>query len=163
MTRAARGRLFSMPPADALADIDAIQQGVQGDDVLVRARQKLEDLSLSKVKDTLRPTWLGALATRHLTELGRDYFPTIDRYSDYLAEMQADRNKLQAEADTIAEAARQWASKNKAESRRLFDLMHQATMDGVDPSREYQPLQFRMPGEKGLQEVNRKKCYTPSR
>ncbi|WP_164186104.1 PLxRFG domain-containing protein [Stenotrophomonas maltophilia] len=156
VTRAARGRLFSMPPADALADIDAIQQGVEGEEVLARARQNLEGLSPSKVKDTLRPTWLGALATRHLTELGRDYFPTIDRYSDYLAEMQADRNKLQAEADTIAEAARQWASKNKAESRRLFDLMHQATMDGVDPSREYQALQFRMPGEKGLQEVNRK-------
>ncbi|WP_414609728.1 PLxRFG domain-containing protein [Stenotrophomonas pavanii] len=156
VTRAARGRLFSMPPADALADIDAIQQGIQGDDVLARARQKLKDLSVSKVKDALRPTWLGALATRHLTELGRDYFPTIDRYSDYLAEMQADRNKLQAEADTIAEAARQWASKNKAESRRLFDLMHQATMDGVDPSREYQPLQFKTPGGQGLQEVNRK-------
>ncbi|UXB21797.1 PLxRFG domain-containing protein [Stenotrophomonas maltophilia] len=156
VTRAARGRLFSMPPADALADIDAIQQGLQGESVLARARQKLADLSLSKVKDALRPTWLGAMATRHLTELGRDYFPTIDRYSDYLAEMQADRNKLQAEAEAIAEPARQWASKNKAESRRLFDLMHQATMDGVDPSREYQPLQFRMPGEKGLQEVNRK-------
>ncbi|HFF6187710.1 TPA: PLxRFG domain-containing protein [Stenotrophomonas maltophilia] len=156
VTRAARGRLFSMPPADALEDIDAIQRGIQGEGVLARARQKMEDLSLSKVKDSLRSTWLGALATRHLTELGRDYFPTIDRYSDYLAEMQADRNKLQAEADTIAEAARQWASKNKAESRRLFDLMHQATMDGVDPSREYQPLQFRMPGEKGLQVVNRK-------
>ncbi|CAM4283827.1 PLxRFG domain-containing protein [Stenotrophomonas lactitubi] len=156
VTRAARGRLFSMPPTDALEDIDAIQRGIQGEGVLARARQKLEDLSLSKVKDSLRSTWLGALATRHLTELGRDYFPTIDRYSDYLAEMQADRNKLQAEADTIAEAARQWASKNKAESRRLFDLMHQATMDGVDPSREYQPLQFRMPGEKGLQVVNRK-------
>lgn len=156
VTRAARGRLFSMPPADALADIDAIQQGIQGEGVLARARQKLEDLTPSKVKDTLRSTWLGALATRHLTELGRDYFPTIDRYSDYLAEMQADRNKLQAEADTIAEAARQWASKNKAESRRLFDLMHQATMDGVDPSREYQPLQFKAPGGQGLQEVNRK-------
>lgn len=156
VTRAARGRLFSMPPADALADIDAIQQGIQGEGVLARARQKLEDLTPSKVKDTLRSAWLGALATRHLTELGRDYFPTIDRYSDYLAEMQADRNKLQAEADKIAEAARQWASKNKAESRRLFDLMHQATMDGVDPSREYQPLQFKAPGGQGLQEVNRK-------
>lgn len=156
VTRAARGRLFSMPPADALEDIDAIQKGIEGEGVLARARQKLADLDPSKVKDALRSTWLGALATRHLTELGRDYFPTIDRYSDYLAEMQADRNKLQAEADTIAEAARQWASKNKAESRRLFDLMHQATMDGVDPSREYQALQFRMPGEKGLQEVNRK-------
>lgn len=156
VTRAARGRLFSMPPADALADIDALQKGVEGEEVLARARQKLQNLSVSKVKDALRPTWLGALATRHLTELGRDYFPTIDRYSDYLAEMQADRNKLQAEADTIAEAARQWASKNKAESRRLFDLMHQATMDGVDPSRDYQPLQFRMSGEKGVQEVTRK-------
>lgn len=156
VTRAARGRLFSMPPADALADIDAIQQGIQGEGVLGRARQMLEDLTPSKVKDALRSAWLGALATRHLTELGRDYFPTIDRYSDYLAEMQADRNKLQAEADKIAEAARQWASKNKAESRRLFDLMHQATMDGVDPSREYQPLQFKAPGGQGLQEVNRK-------
>ena len=156
VTRAARGRLFSMPPADALEDIDAIQRGIQGEGVLARARQKLEDLTPSKVKDTLRSTWLGALATRHLTELGRDYFPTIDRYSDYLAEMQADRNKLQAEAEAIAEPARQWASKNKAESRRLFDLMHQATMDGVDPSREYQPLQFKAPGGQGLQEVNRK-------
>lgn len=156
VTRAARGRLFSMPPADALEDIDAIQRGIQGEGVLARARQKMEDLSLSKVKDSLRSTWLGALATRHLTELGRDYFPTIDRYSDYLAEMQADRNKLQAEAEAIAEPARQWASKNKAESRRLFDLMHQATMDGVDPSREYQPLQFKAPGGQGLQEVNRK-------
>ncbi|MBP2482858.1 hypothetical protein J3A72_003150 [Stenotrophomonas sp. PvP093] len=156
VTRAARGRLFSMPPADALEDIDAIQRGIQGEGVLARARQKLADLTPSNVKDALRSTWLGFLATRHLTELGGDYFPTIDRYSDYLAEMQADRNKLQAESEAIAEPARQWASKNKDESRRLFDLMHQATMDGVDPSREYQPLQFRMPGEKGLQEVNRK-------
>ncbi len=156
VTRAARGRLFSMPPADALEDIDAIQRGIQGEGVLARARQKLADLDPSKVKDALRSTWLGFLATRHLTELGGDYLPTIDRYSDYLAEMQADRNKLQAEAEAIAEPARQWAGKNKAESRRLFDLMHLATMDGVDPSREYQPLQFRMPGEKGLQEVNRK-------
>ncbi len=156
VTRAARGRLFSMPPVDALEDIEAIQRGIQGEGVLARARQKLADLTPSNVKDGLRSTWLGFLATRHLTELGSDYFPTIDRYSDYLAEMQADRNKLQADAEAIAEPARQWASKNKAESRRLFDLMHQATMDGVDPSREYQPLQFRMPGEKGLQEVNRK-------
>ncbi|OBU70241.1 PLxRFG domain-containing protein [Stenotrophomonas maltophilia] len=156
VTRAARGRLFSMPPADALEDIDAIQRGIQGEGVLARARQMLADAMLPKMKDSTRPTWLGFLATRHLTELGGDYFPTIDRYSDYLAEMQADRNKLQADAEAIAKPARQWASKNKAESRRLFDLMHQATMDGVDPSRAYQPLQFRMPGEKGLQEVNRK-------
>ncbi|MBN5143489.1 PLxRFG domain-containing protein [Stenotrophomonas maltophilia] len=156
VTRAARGRLFSMPPADALEDIDAIQKGVQAEGVLARARQMLADAVPQKLKDSTRPTWLGFLATRHLTELGGDYFKNIDHYSHYLAEMQADRNKLQAEAETIAEAARQWAGKNKAESRRLFDLMHQATIDGVDPSREYEPLQFKMPGQTGLHEVNRK-------
>ena len=156
VTRAARGRLFSMPPADALEDIDAIQKGVQAEGVLARARQMLADAVPQKLKDSTRPTWLGFLATRHLTELGGDYFKNIDHYSHYLAEMQADRNKLQAEAETIAEAARQWAGKNKVESRRLFDLMHQATIDGVDPSREYEPLQFKMPGQTGLHEVNRK-------
>lgn len=156
VTRAARGRLFSMAPSDALEDIDAIQKGVQAEGVLARARQMLADAIPQKLKDSTRPTWLGFLATRHLTELGGDYFKNIDHYSHYLAEMQADRNKLQAEAETIAEAARQWAGKNRAESRRLFDLMHQATIDGVDPSREYQPLQFKMPGQTGLHEVNRK-------
>lgn len=156
VTRAARGRLFSMPPADVLGDIDSIQKGVQAEGVLARARQMLADAAPPKLKDSTRPTWLGALATRHLTELGGDYFPTIGRYSEYLAEMQADRNKLQADAEMIAEGARQWAGKHKAESRRLFDLMHQATIDGVDPSREYQPLQFTAPGGQGLQEVNRK-------
>ena len=156
LTRAARGRLFSMPPADALADIDAIQMGVQSEGVLARAKQMLLDATPAKLKDSLRPTWLGALATRHLTELGGDYFKNISHNSHYLAKMQADRNKLQAEAEAVVEGARQWAGKNRAESRRLFDLMHQATIDGVDPSTEYQPLQFRMPGQQKLYEVNRK-------
>ncbi|MBA0394846.1 PLxRFG domain-containing protein [Stenotrophomonas maltophilia] len=156
VTRAARGRLFSMPPADVLEEIDAIQKGIQGEGVLARARQKLADLTPGKVKDTLRSTWLGFLATRHLTELGGDYFPTMGRYSEYLAEMQADRNRLQVESDDVAARARSWAGKNKAESQRLFDLMHETTIEGVDPSKEYQSLQFKMPGEKGQHEVNRK-------
>ncbi|WP_313033330.1 PLxRFG domain-containing protein [Stenotrophomonas acidaminiphila] len=148
-------RLFSLPSADALADIDTIQKGLQGEGVLARARQMLADMVPRKLKDQWRPTWLGALATRHLTELGGDYFKNIDHYSHFLAEMQADRNQLQAEAEAIAEPARKWASKNKAEAERLFDLMHDATIDGVDPSKAYQPLMFKMPGQKGEFEVTK--------
>lgn len=149
-------RLFSLPPSDALGDIDAIQKGLQGEGLLARAKQFLAGLTFKKLKDAQRPTWLGALATRHLTELGADYFQNINHYSDYLANMQADRNQLQGEAEVVAEAARKWVGKNKAEAQQLFDLMHDATVDGVDPSKAYQPLMFKMPGQTGQFQVTKK-------
>ncbi len=136
-------QFFSKPADDVLADIDAVQRGVHAEGVLARARQLLADAVPKKLKDTARPTWLGALTTRHLTELGSDYFSDIKHYSEDLTKMQADRNTLQAEAEGVAENARQWASKNRPAARQLFDLMYEATIDGVDPSTQYQPLQFR--------------------
>ncbi|WP_282265634.1 PLxRFG domain-containing protein [Stenotrophomonas sp. PS02298] len=149
-------RLFSLPASDALDDIDAIQKGLQGEGLLARAKQLLAGMTPKKLKDAKRPTWLGALATRHLTELGADYFQNINHYSDYLAKMQADRNQLQGEAEVVAEAARKWVGKNKAEAQQLFDLMHDATVDGVDPSKAYQPLMFKMPGQSGQFQVTKK-------
>ncbi len=149
-------RLFSMPESDALDDIDALQRGLQGEGILARAKQLLADLTPKKLKDAQRPTWLGALGTRHLTELGADYFGNINHYSNYLAEMQADRNQLQAEAETTAESARKWVGKNKEEADQLFKLMHDSTIDGVDPSKAYQPLMFKMPGQKGQFEASAK-------
>jgi len=149
-------RLFSLPASDALDEIDAIQKGLQGEGLLARAKQLLAGMTPKKLKDAKRPTWLGALATRHLTELGADYFQNINHYSDYLAKMQADRNQLQGEAEVVAEAARKWVGKNKAEAQQLFDLMHDATVDGVDPSKAYQPLMFKMPGQSGQFQVTKK-------
>jgi hypothetical protein len=140
---AASRRFFSKPADDVIADIDAVQRGVHAEGVLARARQLLADAVPKKLKDTSRPTWLGALTTRHLTELGADYFSDIKHYSDDLTKMQADRNTLQAQAEGIAENARKWASKNRAAARQLFDLMHEATIDGVDPAESYKPFQFR--------------------
>lgn len=136
-------RFFSKPAAEVLDDIDAVQRGVHAEGVLERARQLLADAVPKKLKDATRPTWLGALTTRHLAELGTDYFADIKNYSDDLTRMQADRNTLQAEAEAIAERARAWASKNRSAARQLFDLMHESTIDGVDPSEAYRPLQFR--------------------
>lgn len=139
--------LFSKAPADVLADITAVMDANQREGVVERARAVLRDLVPAKAKDQFRSTWLGALTTRHLTELGQDYFKNIRLYSDFLSEMGADRNQLQQEGEAIAERARKWAGKHRAQARQLFDLMHDSTIDGVDPAEEYKPLQFRYSGQ----------------
>lgn len=147
--------LFSKAPAEVLDDVTAVMDANQPENILERARAALRDMVPAKAKDQLRGTWLGALATRHLTELGSDYFQNIKHYSDFLAEMGADRNQLQQEGEAIAEKARKWAGKHRGEARQLFDLMHDATIDGVDPAEAYQPLQFRYGGQ--LHEATPKK------
>lgn len=119
-----------------------------------RAKSWLKDITPAKLKDATRSGWLGLLTTRHLGELGGDYFEHIAFYNDYLARMSADRNQLQSEADTIAENARRWVSKHRPQARELFRLMHAATIAGVDPAKAYQPLQFRFGGQ--LHEVTPK-------
>lgn len=146
------GALFSRAPADS---IDALETAIReingevegGSTPLERVKQWLKDATPKQLKERLRSTWLGALATSHLTELGSDYFPTMGLYSDYLAEMGADRNQLQQEGEEVAEGARKWAGKNMAEAATLFELMHEATILGVDPAEDYQPLQYRMSGK----------------
>lgn len=142
-----RVALFSRPNAEVIDDLDAIRESLTSDSVLERAKQRLGELTPAKVKDGLRQIWLGALTTRHLTELGGDYFSNIRHYNDYLAEMQADRNKLQADAESIVERARKWAGKNREAAKAMFDVMHEATIDGVDPAEEYKVLQFRYSGQ----------------
>lgn len=141
-----RRPLFSKAPEEVLADIEAVMAGTHREGLLERAKQWLKDATPRKIKDELRGTWLGALTTRHLTELGADYFDNIRHYSEFLARQQADQNALAAEAEAIAETARKWAGKNRAEARRLFDLMHRATIDGIDPAKDYEPLSFEYGG-----------------
>lgn len=139
--------LFSKAPAEILDDIQAVMDDTHQETIVARARAALADLVPKKVKDQLRPTWLGALTTRHLTELGRDHFENIRHYSDFLAEMGANRNELQAEGEEVAERARKWAGKNRAQAKALFELMHDSTIDGVDPAEDFAPLQFRYSGK----------------
>lgn len=140
--------LFSLPESNTLEEIDAINAEVQGGEgIIARGRQMLADLTPAKLKDASRPKWLGAFNTRQLTELGADHFKNISHYSDYLAQMQADRNTMQAESEVLAKETREWAAKNKAESEILFGLMHEATIKGVDPAEDYKPLTFQMSGK----------------
>lgn len=148
--------LFSKrAPQEVLDELDTILNPDPDQTTLKdRAKAWLKDITPAKVKDATRSGWLGLLTTRHLGELGGDYFEHIAFYNDYLARMSADRNQLQSEADTIAENARRWVSKHRPQARELFRLMHAATIAGVDPAKAYQPLQFRFGGQ--LHEVTPK-------
>lgn len=148
--------LFSKRAPDAVIDdLDAILNPDPAQtSVKARAKAWLKDITPAKLTDATRSAWLGLLTTRHLGELGGDYFEHIRFYNEYLARMSADRNQMQSEADTIAEDARRWVSKHRAQARDLFRLMHAATIAGVDPAKAYAPLQFRFGGK--LHEVTPK-------
>lgn len=147
--------LFSRrAPGDFLADVEAVVRQDEDATRLERARQWFRDSTPARLKDAARSTWLGVLATNQLTELGSDYDPAIAGFSRLLDAMSADRNALLEEGAELAETVRRWAGKHRDDARQLFDLMHRATLEGVDPAESYQTLQFRYGGQ--LHEVNRK-------
>mgnify|MGYP001182320257 CR=1 FL=1 len=140
--------MFSRRAPEAfLADVDAIVRQDEDETRLERARQWLRDSTPAKLKDASRKTWLGALATNQLTELGSDYDPAIAGFSRLLDAMSADRNALLEEGADLAESVRRWAGKHREDAKRLFDLMHRATLEGVGPAESYQRLQFRYGGQ----------------
>lgn len=139
---------------EVIADIEAVMNAGSDKTVLQQAKDKLAALVPAKLKDQLRPTWLAALSTDMLAELGSDYHANMQHYADFLKSMNADRNELQQQGEEVSESVRQWGSKHPEQAKDLFKLMHQATVDGVDPATKYQPLQFRFNGK--LVEVNRK-------
>jgi hypothetical protein len=47
---------------------------------------------------------------------------------------------MQEEAGVFAEEWQKWASKNRAESIAMTDLMHEATIAGTDPAEDFKPL-----------------------
>lgn len=147
--------LFSRrAPGDFLADVEAVIRQDEDATRLERVRQWLRDSTPARLKDAARSTWLGVLATNQLTELGSDYDPAIAGFSRLLDAMSADRNALLEEGADLAESVRRWAGKHREDARQLFDLMHRATLEGVDPAENYQTLQFRYGGQ--LHDVTRK-------
>ncbi len=108
------------------------------------ALMKPENLTLreaiaAKLQD-VTPAALGALTLRHIAELGKKYLPQLPSYIDNLNRMQTDRNILQEEGNELAEKWRGMQVKDRQSAEQMADLMHDATIEGVDPAEEYQPL-----------------------
>lgn len=152
----------SREPHKTVKDIEAVLR--HGDPVGVRdkakawLRGKLEDF---------RPAMLGAIQTRHLLELMEDSPPLKGSGKNYersMQQMDADRQQLMAGAPdaaehpndmlkkgavTIAQEMRQYAygkglralrGRVRPEAQKLFDLMHAATIQRMDPDKAYERL-----------------------
>ncbi|MDP2346704.1 MAG: PLxRFG domain-containing protein [Gammaproteobacteria bacterium] len=87
-----------------------------------------------------RSNGLYFLARNQLVEIGSKVLPTMKRYLAQAKRMDAYRNHLLSEKSVPADAWRKYATNNKAEAQKLADLMHDATIVGVDPAEAYSPL-----------------------
>lgn len=150
---------FSMPAASVDTLDEVLQQPDEG--AFARAKAWLR----GKAED-LRPAALGALQRRHLTELMEDT-PQLrgfgKQYDDRVQQMETDRNQLitgapdagedagnmlKRGASVIAEELRKftfvkgpagWMGRRRPEAKVLADLMHDATLEGIDPSEPFKP------------------------
>lgn len=74
-----------------------------------------------------------------LTEMAKD-IPAATSYLRIKDAMDAMRNKWHAKTDAVAQEWLKYRIKNKEENRELMDLMHESTLNQVDPSMPFQSL-----------------------
>ncbi|MBQ1784622.1 MAG: PLxRFG domain-containing protein [Gammaproteobacteria bacterium] len=136
-----------------LTDADLVKYRNENPDIRFsksRAAQALDAASEVKaetIKDWIAGKWddftpaaLGALTLRHLADIGRRVLPSIGDYLDTVHQMGAKRNQMAERAAAFVEGVNGWAMKNKAAANALFDLMHETTVAGVDPSQAFARL-----------------------
>jgi len=88
----------------------------------------------------LRPAFLATLTRDQLIDLGTKVLPSMKRYLRIAESMEADRNRLMADSAGLADKWRKFAQKDRAMGQLLSKVMHEATIAGVDPAEQYQPL-----------------------
>jgi hypothetical protein len=92
-------------------------------------------------KDQLRPTLLGALTTRQLTELDAakamtdaDGKPLLDNVIRLAEDMDGTKTEMLDETAQMAKEWHQWQQANPGKQRTLNRLIHLTTINQVDPS-----------------------------
>ena len=77
---------------------------------------------------------LSTLGRRHLLDIYSDIVPQLKEYNELVQQMDADKNDAGAEADQIAT---KWGK--LADEKKLAELMHDSTLNQIDPSKDYVP------------------------
>jgi N12 class adenine-specific DNA methylase len=126
-----QGALFAKGSEPTI--VDRLQEAISPKDTTLL--QRLKD----KAADW-RPAALGALQLRHLGELGEDLLPPVAEYADTVQHMQTLRNELQQVSIDIVEGAMKYQGANKAEALKMYRMLMDATLAGVDPAADHQPL-----------------------
>lgn len=147
---------LSSRPTDKL---DEILYSIQGESDLpmfslsANSAQTLENIYSKKagtIVDTIKDWLLGnkfvtaarenslaLLTLRQLSEVAKKYLPQIKDYVDVVHKMMTDRNVMAEKAADFVDEWQAWASKNKKEADELANVMHDATLAGVDPSKPF--------------------------
>lgn len=88
----------------------------------------------------LRPAMLATIPRNYLADIAGHLLPSLQTYNKQVAAMEAERNELLSQTHETADAWRKLVSADRKASEQLADLMHEATLVGVDPSHdEYKP------------------------
>lgn len=89
-------------------------------------------------------TALAAIPRRNLQDfVSKEEMPAAGEYIRIANRMDGRRNELLAEHETLGKRWSEFTSKNKDQARILGELMHAATLAGVDPSKPYKALMDR--------------------
>lgn len=83
----------------------------------------------------LKPTMLGALPLMYLRDFAPSTMTALGAYIDAKRTMDADRNELHTRYDAISQRWLKLRWTDRKAEQRLADLMHAATLSGVDPSK----------------------------
>lgn len=102
-----------------------------------------------------RPAALGALTLRHLGELAKNMLPAVSYYSDLVQRMASMRNELQESGHEIMQKGLSYLKANREEAPKLFELLHDATIAGVDPAEAYKPLKMPLHDDRTLVDVTK--------
>lgn len=102
-----------------------------------------------------RPAALGALTLRHLGELAKNMLPAVSYYSDLVQRMASMRNELQESGHEIMQKGLSYLKANREEAPKLFELLHDATIAGVDPAEAYRPLKMPLHDDRTLVDVTK--------
>jgi N12 class adenine-specific DNA methylase len=125
------------PPVLAMAPVGRASVAIDGDTPQkrdARFRQELRGRSTD-----MKPAMLSLVPLNYFTELKRPNMGAVDAYLEAKRKMDAYRGQKHGDADAIAQ---QWLAYTrlglteggKTKGRELADLMHEATLSGIDPS-----------------------------
>jgi hypothetical protein len=118
-------RLWSSKPATSAAAMDKKESGF------------VSNLLTNAMASSDQYNTLGLVPGEVLfRDLGKD-LPSAGKWVKTTRQMTAERQEMHAEADVLA---REWQGlyvKDKANGRKLHDLMHETTIEGIDPSERF--------------------------
>lgn len=124
---------FDLADGESVADVSP---RVVTETIENAAKWRVTDIARSAVDKLAdwKGELLGALTMHQLAEIAAPYLPQVSKYDSLVRQMSARRNELVAESEPIADRWQRFQKKNREASKTMVDVMHDATLAGVDPS-----------------------------